>query len=330
LADANRAVLISFVVPVRNDAARLGVCLDSIVRSSILVGPCEIIVADNGSEDDSREVARDAGAHVLSLPGIRVSALRNRAAAAAAGGTLAFVDADHQLGPDWARAVVEDLRDHRNAAVGAPYQTPPNATWVQKTYGGFRDHRPGIRTVSWLGSGNLAVNLNCFREIGGFDESLETCEDVDLCQRLQAHGYTILADSRLVNIHFGDPATLKQLLISEIWRGQDNLRVSFRQRPHLADIPSIVVPIADLAMAAASVVAIALYGRRGLAFAAVALAIAVALSSFRALRIVRRLRSWDLLSVLRALTVAAVYDCARAFALVIGVPHRRATAPRTT
>ena len=44
---------ISFIVPVRNDAARLEICLRSILRNLGAPGQLEIVVVDNGSTDGS-------------------------------------------------------------------------------------------------------------------------------------------------------------------------------------------------------------------------------------------------------------------------------------
>ena len=83
---------LTFIVPVRNDAARLARCLAAITRTA---GPLtDIVVVDNGSTDESAAVARRAGAQVLVVPDASVAALRNRGAATATGEVLAFVDAD--------------------------------------------------------------------------------------------------------------------------------------------------------------------------------------------------------------------------------------------
>ena len=72
---------ISFIVPVRDDAARLETCLRSIVRNAGTSRHSEIVVADNGSSDGSSEVARRFGATVVTIAeNVRVSELRNRAA----------------------------------------------------------------------------------------------------------------------------------------------------------------------------------------------------------------------------------------------------------
>jgi hypothetical protein len=309
----------SFVIPVRNDASRLRRCLESIRRGS---GSHEvrIIVVDNGSTDGSAEVARAAGATVFDRPGERVGTLRNLGAAAVEGDLLAFVDADHELGLGWLHAVYETMQDPRVGAVGAPYHAPNPGTWVQRLYDGFRDHRPGVRDVEWLGSGNLVVRSSAFRQVGGFDTTLEACEDVDFCQRLRRAGFTVASDSRLVSIHQGDPATLAALFRSELWRGRDNLRVSLRGPLTLAGVPSLVIPIIDLIALAAALVA----GVMGEPlFALMAIAALLGLAALRAARLFQRLPDRTMADGFRALLVAFVYDLARAFAVIARVPHRR-------
>lgn len=310
----------SFVIPVKNDASRLRRCLESIRRGS---GSREvrIIVVDNGSTDGSAEVARAAGAEVFDRPGERVGALRNLGAAAVEGDLLAFVDADHELGLGWLHAALETMQDPRVGAVGAPYHAPNPGTWVQRLYDGFRDHRPGVRDVEWLGSGNLVVRSPAFRQVGGFDTTLEACEDVDFCQRLRQAGFGVASDSRLVSVHHGDPATLAALFRSELWRGRDNLRVSLRGPLTLGGVPSFVIPLIDLLALVAALIAGVMEGP--LHVVLIAMAVFLAFSMLRAARLFQRLPDRTVTDGFRALLVASVYDLARAFALIARVPHRR-------
>ena len=185
--------VVSFVIPVRNDAARLRRCLDSIARNHYPADCVEVIVVDNGSRDRSADVARQCGARVLLISDAAVADLRNRGAAAARAGILAFVDADHEIDPHWIRHAVATLAGDDVAAAGAPYVSPDGATWVQRRYDGLRTRPSEPADVEWLGSGNLVLRRAVFDEVGGFDTSLETCEDVDLCQRIRDRGHRIVA-----------------------------------------------------------------------------------------------------------------------------------------
>jgi hypothetical protein len=311
---------VSFIIPVRNDARRLAACLSTIVTNDKPRTEVEVVVIDHTSTDDSPEVARAAGARVLSQSNGSVATLRNRGAAVAAGDILAFVDSDHTIDPAWARVAVDLLGDASVGAVGAPCRPPTEGSWVQRTYDGLRHHEDGSHDVTWLGSGNLAVRRELFLQLGGFSERLETCEDVDLCQRIRAHGYRIVSDSRLHSIHHGDPRTLRHLFRGELWRGRDNLRVSLRLPLALGELPSIVVPIVGLVSLVTLLVA-AVTGSVLILLAA--LATFGALAAARAARICMRRRSFGFVTATQAMLVALVYDAARALAIVARTPHRR-------
>ncbi len=310
---------VSFVIPVRNDAARLRECLASIRRNS--VQPHEILVVDNGSSDGSADVAREAGAKVIVSTQGPVSRLRNLAAAEATGDVLAFVDADHIIDPGWIAAAAETLRTPAVGGVGAPCVAPRPGTWVQQAYDRFRAHDPGVREVEWLGSGNLAVRADVFRTLNGFDEALHTCEDVDLCNRIRAAGFTLLADGRMGNTHLGDPATLEALFKGELWRGRDNIRVTLRGPLTPRSLPSLVIPIANLAFLALVVagLVVAPFGYGWLALAGLAgFAATVAL---RAARMSVHQGTSALAQLPANIAVAATYELARAVSLVTRATH---------
>ncbi|HWW89111.1 MAG TPA: glycosyltransferase [Vicinamibacterales bacterium] len=316
----------TFVVPVRNDAARLRRCLTSI-NDNQSGGRVEIVVADNCSTDESAAVARFAGATVLVMPG-RVSELRNAAAAVATTDILAFVDADHVIDPSWTKVAVEVLREDSVGATGAPYETPPDVNWVQRAYNRFRSHRGGVHDVEWLGSGNLAIRRNAFQAIGGFDTSLETCEDVDLCNRLRLAGHRIVSDARLRSVHYGDPETLSALFFSELWRGRDNIRATLRGPLSPRAIPSLAIPVIDLLC-----LATVLIGALALVVAPTArwpvtwlvVVAAAGFMSFSLLRTARMTMGGGRVTpgeIVSNFAVACVYDLARALALVFRVTHQ--------
>jgi GT2 family glycosyltransferase len=318
----NRTVDVSFVIPVRNDATRLRGCLKSIRENQYPDDRIEIIVVDNGSHDESVLVAREAGAEVLKEPGRRVAELRNIGASIARGRILAFVDADHLLGPCWIEAAVQTFKeDETIAAVGSLCRAPEDGTWVQRAYDNLRGRRVGRQPVEWLGAGNMAVIHDAFERLGGFDAGLETCEDVELCRKLRSAGQRLVSDDRLLSVHLGDPSTLSALFRGELWRGRNNLVVSFRRPVVLRELPSAVVPMIQLAGLATAIPVFASGGGTGMALACVALLPLAVIPLLRAARMSLRTHCFEARAFRNNVAVAFVYDLARALAVVAFATH---------
>ena len=311
--------LVSFVVPVKNDAQRLRRCLTRILANDYPRELIEIIVVDNESTDGSGRVAREHGAVVLRAGGDRVAELRNRGARAALGTIIAFADADHEVDSHWIQSAVDVLADASVAATGAPYSADPGANWVQQQYDGFRERLDHRQEVTWLGSGNFAVKRWSFERVGGFNAALTACEDVDLCNRLRLAGHRIVADPGLRSVHYGDPKTLKALFLGELWRGRDNLRVTFSGPRTLRNWRSGLIPIAQLAALAAGAGAL-IAGMLPVALICWLTAVAPALA--RAALVIRRRIRPTFVAAVQAVTVSIVFDLARAFALLTRGSHR--------
>jgi glycosyltransferase involved in cell wall biosynthesis len=139
---------ITFIIPVRNDEARLARCLASIAGNA--QAACEILVIDNGSIDGSVAVARRAGATAIELPYATVAEMRNTGAKAAQGACLAFVDADHILDAGWVTAALETLEDENVTAAGAPYDHPERCQLASEGL------RPAEARAQGLRAGRLA------------------------------------------------------------------------------------------------------------------------------------------------------------------------------
>ncbi len=94
---------VSVIVPARNEERHIGPLLESLQRQT--VKPCEVIVVDDGSSDNTRGVALRAGATVISGEPLPEGWLGKnwacwQGAQAARGDLLLFLDADTWLEPD--------------------------------------------------------------------------------------------------------------------------------------------------------------------------------------------------------------------------------------
>lgn len=237
--------LVSFIVPVLNGERDIARCLSSIRNQKFSSEACEVLILDNGSTDHTHQVMHDLGWTFQVIPEIGVSALRNRGAAAAQGKYLAFVDADVEITPCWLRHGLVVLEDKQVVANGCFPGIPQDATWVQRTWD---IHQRGyskcgnLISVPWLPSMNLIVRRDAFLAVGGFNEALETAEDVDLCYRLGKLGM-ILNNPAMEAIHWGEARDLRTFWRKEVWRGMGNLKGIFSHGLRWDEIPSLGYPL---------------------------------------------------------------------------------------
>lgn len=313
------SVRVSFVIPVRNAARALDRCLLSIASS--VDDTVEIIVVDNGSTDDSVAVAARHGARVLAEPSRRVGGLRNAGAREAKGSILAFVDADHELAGGWLEACRNAFHDPAVGAAGRLCDPPNPGTWVQRSYACLRNRTPLMSLVDWLGAGNLAVRRDAFEQAGGFDESLEACEDVDLCRSLRSCGWHLLNVPGMGSIHYGDPERLGQVFRGELWRGRNNFRVTLRGPVSVRDLPSVLMPIALLALLVSIVPLTLALPWTGIVPLALTVLIAAGIIGLRAVVMAVRGGVRSPLQWAACVAVAASYEAGRALAPLSRASH---------
>ncbi|MEH0110903.1 glycosyltransferase family A protein [Tersicoccus sp. MR15.9] len=96
---------VSVVIPVKDDAVALTVCLHALALQSRHAD--EIVVVDNNSTDDSAAIARRAGARVLPCPAPGIPAASATGYDAATGDLILRLDADCLPAPTWIATMVD-------------------------------------------------------------------------------------------------------------------------------------------------------------------------------------------------------------------------------
>ncbi|RJP20684.1 MAG: glycosyltransferase [Candidatus Abyssobacteria bacterium SURF_5] len=211
--------VVSIIVPAYNSRATIGPCLQSIRALEYPAEKIELIVIDNGSKDETRDIAAKAGATVIVRSDIFVSEMRNVAAKQARGEVFAFVDSDCVIAADWLINALRHLKNEAVGAAGCGYALGASPCWIERHW--FYLHLDsGARAVTFLPAGNMAVRQSVFQKVGGFDPHLETGEDSDLCLRLRKEGFQIISDGAIRNVHLGNPKSLRKFLRKEIWYGK--------------------------------------------------------------------------------------------------------------
>jgi N-acetylglucosaminyl-diphospho-decaprenol L-rhamnosyltransferase len=189
-------------IPNFNGAARLGEVLRGLGEQT---RPAEVVLVDNGSSDDSVELAR------RQLPEVRVVALGenlgfgraiNRAVAAAAGDPVILLNNDAVPEPRFVEALLDGLGEGVDAVAGvllqerAPELIDSAGVVADATLMGF-DYLHGEPAAAAMSapdplgpSGGAALYRHeALAAVGGFDERIFLYyEDLDLSLRLAARG----------------------------------------------------------------------------------------------------------------------------------------------
>jgi len=175
---------ISLVIPAYNEAQFLPRLLDTIdaARDRFAGGrdQVEVIVADNGSTDDTASIARARGCVVAPVGKRMIAAARNGGAAVATAPILCFVDADMQIHPDTFTAIEAALQNPRFIGGATGVTMERWSVGIALTYA-------LILPLVWLSNmdtGVVFMRRGDFLKTGGYPEGRHFAEDVAFLLKL--------------------------------------------------------------------------------------------------------------------------------------------------
>lgn len=198
-----RPPLISIIMPAYNCERTIGAAIDSALTQTH--PRVEVIVADDGSTDRTRDICRAHGDLISFVPkenGGTASA-RNAAMRVARGDFFALVDADDLLLPPFLEVALERYRD-----AGGGRRIVTNDAHILTSTGISHGRRVMYAPVPPVGRQRLRLlqrnyvsilsvfPRSLFEEIGPFDESLRYREDWDYWLRAAFAGWEVVAQPR--------------------------------------------------------------------------------------------------------------------------------------
>lgn len=205
--------MISIIVPVLNEAKVLPATLKALFEQS---GDFEVIVADGGSTDGSRDiVAVHKGVVLVDAPAGRAIQM-NAAAMVARGDLLLFLHADTQLSPG---AIAQLDAAHKAGLwrAGAFRHCFAPTDWRLRLISAVNNLRCRCTRI-YFGDQAIFVSKALFNELGGYPV-VPMLEDVMFCQRLRRVTRAVLSnetattDSRRFLHHGVWRSTIRALVI---------------------------------------------------------------------------------------------------------------------
>ena len=246
----------SIVILNWNGRAHLERFLGSVVRNTPAEYP--VIVADNGSTDDSLEWLRAAYPRVGIITLDRNYGFAggyNRALAQVESQYYILVNSDVETPEGWCQPLIESLDSNPDLGAVAPKLKSVDHTdrfEYAGASGGFidilgypfcrgrildniecdRGQYDTPRHVFWASGAAFACRAEAFKKCGGFDEDFFAhMEEIDLCWRMQEAGYRIGVEPRSTVFHLGggtlDSSSPRKTLLNH----RNNLSMLFKNMP---------------------------------------------------------------------------------------------------
>jgi lipopolysaccharide/colanic/teichoic acid biosynthesis glycosyltransferase/glycosyltransferase involved in cell wall biosynthesis len=196
-ASVEETLVVSVIIPVKDGAAELPDCLEAILHQENIPGKFEIIVVDDGSQDNSAEVARQLDVKVISQKNTGPAAARNAGASAASAPILAFTDVDCAPSPKWLCSLLRPFADPQVMGVKGTYRTEQDslvARFVQLEYQSKYQRMSRMKSIDFIDTYSAAYRREVFLQNGGFDPvfPVPSVEDQEFSYRLSRKGYRLV------------------------------------------------------------------------------------------------------------------------------------------
>ena len=250
---AKRLLSVSIIVPVFSQWPITRGCLAAVLATVPREHDIEVIVSDDASTDDTA-----LGLASMSMTEPRLTVLRNekncgfvescnRAAAAATGDILLFLNNDTVPLPGWLEPLIRTFELFSGVgAVGGKLLSPDGS--LQEAGGivfadgsachfgrgeanAMKQLFDYVRQVDYVSGALLATPRKLFADLGGFDPDFAPgyYEDTDYCFRLREHGYGVYYQPEAVVVHL-EGATAGTDHATGMKRYQEINRKRFRVR----------------------------------------------------------------------------------------------------
>lgn len=173
-------LLFSVIVCTHNRSNMLKGCLESLCRQTLDKSKYEVIVVDNNSTDDTRQVTErflgQGNVRYVSEMQLGLSHARNRGVREALGRYVAYIDDDARAAVNWledAEGVIEALQSRLDVLGGPcyPFYTSPKPDWFDGKYEtrSFGKLPKYLNNHEYISGSNMVWNKESLLNIDGFD-----------------------------------------------------------------------------------------------------------------------------------------------------------------
>lgn len=227
---------VSIVIPVYNCVDVIRGCLKACLNQEYPKEKLEIIVVDDGSVDNTKDIVGKYPVKYLYQERGGPAMARNNGWKNARGEIICFTDADCAPDRKWVSKLISSYVSDEIAGVGGTYGiTNPGSLLASCIHQEIMlRHKNMPRFVNYLGSFNVSYRKTMLEEIGGFDESYKMAceEDNDLSYRIIKKNYKLIF-LKEAKVNHRYPENILKYLKQQFYHGLWRMKI-YRRHPDMA------------------------------------------------------------------------------------------------
>lgn len=205
------SVFLTIIICTRNRADEVNDCLVLVTKQAKLFNDIEVVVVDNGSADNTKDVVKNISGEFdfiiryIYEPIFGLCQARNRGREIAGGKVLAYIDDDVRIGNEWIAQIRQHFIEKRSDCLGGkvcvrlggkmPLKSSPELHWFfgETDYGDqTREYRESDRVPYPVGC-NMAFTTDVFDAVGGFNTNLKLYfDETDFFRRVKQKKFKML------------------------------------------------------------------------------------------------------------------------------------------
>jgi len=197
---------ISIVIPTFNSAEVLSNCLESLTNQTVGREKYEIIVVDDGSTDETKDVAAKYLVKYVYQENRGPAVARNNGVSQAQGKIILFTDADCEPQPNWIEEMIMPMKDDQVVGVKGAYKTRQKelvARLVQIEYEHKYERMKKFKYIDFVDTYSASYRKEVFLKYEGFDERYPkaSVEDQEFSFRLFHDGHKMVFNPEAAVYH---------------------------------------------------------------------------------------------------------------------------------
>jgi len=234
--------IVSVIIPTYNRAHLIDKAINSVLSQTYQ--DYEIIIVDDASTDNTKEVVKDFTdsriSYIFHTNNLDISAARNSGIKASQGKYIALLDSDDEWLPEKLDKQINKF-EKESLKIGViytgSYYIDEKGNQIRKVHVPIKEgyiYEDLLRAGGYLCLSSTLIKRECFKKVGLFDENLPPCEDLDMWIRIaKYYKFSYIKDLLVATrIHNNQITNDSEALIEGIKKIQVKYNKELGKRPY--------------------------------------------------------------------------------------------------